>query len=199
MVELFIVFPPARHSLQPRALLCIHPLPHVDERFGAFRRSALGAVAWRSSRSNKEFLLLARRQRRCRLDDLSGSNLCDLIGLIAGKAPVVRCASAIAFLVPSTAGHGPPFISGGSDLVSSLPLPLTTTKRHPTIGMAATDTTWTPPAGRHPVNIGSSLTRALRTRKGIEPTKQSKNLPVSDFYLFRCPCRPLFALRFASG
>ena len=42
-----------------------------------------------------------------------------------------------------------------------------------------------PWVGRHPVNVGASLARSLKARKGA-PVKQSKHLPVHDFYLFRC-------------
>jgi hypothetical protein len=54
--------------------------------------------------------------------------------------------------------------------------------------MATSDTRWMP-EGRHPVNVGSSLGRALKARKlkGSEPaTAKRSNLPDRDFYSFRC-------------
>jgi len=54
--------------------------------------------------------------------------------------------------------------------------------------MATSDTRWMP-EGRHPVNVGSSLGRALKARKlkGSEPAKAKRsNLPDRDFYSFRC-------------
>ncbi|TFY80632.1 hypothetical protein EWM64_g3382, partial [Hericium alpestre] len=44
--------------------------------------------------------------------------------------------------------------------------------------------TWMPPAGRHKVNVGSSLGKALKARKGASAPKRS-NLPERDFYSFR--------------
>jgi len=51
---------------------------------------------------------------------------------------------------------------------------------------------WAPPPGRHKVDVGGSLKRALRARKGIVPptTTTNKNMPVSDYYLFRYNFKP---------
>ena len=49
----------------------------------------------------------------------------------------------------------------------------------------STDTQWSPPHGRHQVNIGASLSRTLKARKGLQ-AKPSRNMPVSDFYLVKC-------------
>ena len=51
--------------------------------------------------------------------------------------------------------------------------------------MASVDAQWMPVAGRHKVDIGPSLGRALKARKGITPPKRG-NLPDRDFYSFRC-------------
>jgi hypothetical protein len=48
-----------------------------------------------------------------------------------------------------------------------------------------TDNSWMPASGRHSVDIGSSLGRALKARKGAPPAKRA-NLPDRDFYSFRC-------------
>lgn len=47
---------------------------------------------------------------------------------------------------------------------------------------------WLPSAGgRHPVDLGPSLVRALKARSGPLPPKQPKNkFPNNDFYSFRC-------------
>lgn len=45
------------------------------------------------------------------------------------------------------------------------------------------------PAGRHKVNIGPSLARALKARKGVAPSKRS-NLPDRDLYSFRYNFKP---------
>ncbi|KIK07655.1 hypothetical protein K443DRAFT_673233 [Laccaria amethystina LaAM-08-1] len=58
--------------------------------------------------------------------------------------------------------------------------------------MATSDTRWMP-EGRHPVNVGSSLGRALKARKlkGSEPaTAKRSNLPDRDFYSFRYKFKP---------
>lgn len=52
--------------------------------------------------------------------------------------------------------------------------------------MASVDAHWMPVTGRHKVNIGTSLGRALKARKGIAPPKRASNLPDRDFYSFRC-------------
>ena len=52
--------------------------------------------------------------------------------------------------------------------------------------MASVDTQWMPVTGRHKVDIGTSLARALKARKGIAPPKRASNLPDRDFYSFRC-------------
>src|ERR1700722_7496205 len=51
--------------------------------------------------------------------------------------------------------------------------------------MTRNHSAWMPAQGRHRVNIGSSLKRALKARKGIAATRRS-NLPDRDFYSFRC-------------
>jgi hypothetical protein len=50
----------------------------------------------------------------------------------------------------------------------------------------ATASSWMPAAGRHNVSIGSSLSKALKARKGQPPTQRSKALPERDFYALRC-------------
>lgn len=52
---------------------------------------------------------------------------------------------------------------------------------------------WVPPPGRHKVDVGGSLKRALRARKGT-PAPTNKMMPVSDYYLFKCECCPSFSL-----
>ncbi|KAF9246866.1 RNA polymerase II transcription elongation factor-domain-containing protein [Melanogaster broomeanus] len=56
--------------------------------------------------------------------------------------------------------------------------------------MASADTQWMPVAGRHRVDIGTSLGRALKARKGIAPPKRASNLPDRDFYSFRYNFKP---------
>lgn len=56
----------------------------------------------------------------------------------------------------------------------------------PTQQMATASTSWMPAAGRHNVSIGSSLSKALKARKGQPPTQRSRNLPERDFYALRC-------------
>ncbi|KAL0949017.1 hypothetical protein HGRIS_009112 [Hohenbuehelia grisea] len=57
--------------------------------------------------------------------------------------------------------------------------------------MAAVDNSWMPAMGRHKVNIGSSLGRALKARKGgSAPTTKRSNLPDRDFYSFRYNRKP---------
>ncbi|KAL0062649.1 hypothetical protein AAF712_010486 [Marasmius tenuissimus] len=51
-------------------------------------------------------------------------------------------------------------------------------------------TTWTPGPGRHKVNVGSSLTRALKARKGNQPPQKSNKLPDRDFYALRYNFKP---------
>jgi len=46
-----------------------------------------------------------------------------------------------------------------------------------------------PPLGRHTVNIGSSLGRALKARKG-GPAPAKNKLPEKDFYSFRYNFKP---------
>lgn len=41
------------------------------------------------------------------------------------------------------------------------------------------------PTGRHEINIGTSLMRSLKARKG-GPVKNSKAKPDREFYSFRC-------------
>lgn len=50
---------------------------------------------------------------------------------------------------------------------------------------------WMPAHGRHRVEVGSSLARALKTRKlnGEAPPPANKRLPDKDFYSFRCKLR----------
>ncbi|KAF5346926.1 hypothetical protein D9758_010139 [Tetrapyrgos nigripes] len=55
--------------------------------------------------------------------------------------------------------------------------------------MASSSSSWTPLPGRHKVNIGSSLSRALKARKGSAPTKRN-NLPDRDFHSVRYPFKP---------
>ncbi|KAG8218308.1 RNA polymerase II transcription elongation factor-domain-containing protein [Butyriboletus roseoflavus] len=58
------------------------------------------------------------------------------------------------------------------------------------IMMAGLDAQWMPVTGRHKVNIGTSLGRALKARKGIAPPKRASNLPDRDFYSFRYNFKP---------
>ncbi|CCM05662.1 uncharacterized protein FIBRA_07892 [Fibroporia radiculosa] len=55
--------------------------------------------------------------------------------------------------------------------------------------MAASSTSWMPPAGRHTVDIGPSLGRALKARKGGAAPTKSK-IPDRDFYSFRYNFKP---------
>ncbi|KAG9317124.1 hypothetical protein JVU11DRAFT_1315 [Chiua virens] len=55
--------------------------------------------------------------------------------------------------------------------------------------MASVDAQWMPVTGRHKVDIGSSLARTLKARKGIVPPKRG-NLPDRDFYSFRYNFKP---------
>lgn len=52
--------------------------------------------------------------------------------------------------------------------------------------MATVNAQWMPVTGRHKVEIGTSLARALKARKGIAPPKRAANLPDREFYSFRC-------------
>jgi hypothetical protein len=54
----------------------------------------------------------------------------------------------------------------------------------------ATASSWMPAAGRHNVSIGSSLSKALKARKGQPPTQRSKALPERDFYALRYNHKP---------
>ncbi|KAK7471216.1 hypothetical protein VKT23_002625 [Stygiomarasmius scandens] len=56
--------------------------------------------------------------------------------------------------------------------------------------MASTSSSWTPLPGRHKVNVGSSLNRALRARKGSAPPPKRNNLPERDFYSVRYAFKP---------
>ncbi|KJA21648.1 hypothetical protein HYPSUDRAFT_202784 [Hypholoma sublateritium FD-334 SS-4] len=52
----------------------------------------------------------------------------------------------------------------------------------------ASSSSWMPPQGRHTVNIGSSLNRAIKNRKlkgSPAPTTKRSNLPERDFYSFK--------------
>ncbi|KZT74430.1 hypothetical protein DAEQUDRAFT_720600 [Daedalea quercina L-15889] len=50
-------------------------------------------------------------------------------------------------------------------------------------------TTWMPPPGRHSVQIGQSLGRALKARRG-EPVHQKSKIPDKEFYSFRYNFKP---------
>ncbi|KAK7051335.1 hypothetical protein VNI00_004835 [Paramarasmius palmivorus] len=54
----------------------------------------------------------------------------------------------------------------------------------------ASTSTWTPAPGRHKVNIGSSLGRALKARKSGPPPQKRSNLPDRDFYSLRYNFKP---------
>ncbi|KAH0839586.1 RNA polymerase II transcription elongation factor-domain-containing protein [Lanmaoa asiatica] len=56
--------------------------------------------------------------------------------------------------------------------------------------MASVDAQWMPVTGRHNVDIGTSLGRALKARKGIAPPKRASNLPDRGFYSFRYNFKP---------
>ena len=58
---------------------------------------------------------------------------------------------------------------------------------------------WAPAPGRHAVNIGPSLGKALKARKlkaspGATATTKRSNLPERDFYSFRCTFITLISL-----
>ncbi|KAH9962383.1 hypothetical protein BC827DRAFT_218211 [Russula dissimulans] len=55
--------------------------------------------------------------------------------------------------------------------------------------MATASPSWMPAPGRHNVNIGKSLAKALRARKGQPPTQKSK-VPDRDFYALRYNHKP---------
>ncbi|KAH9963941.1 hypothetical protein BJV74DRAFT_870688 [Russula compacta] len=67
-------------------------------------------------------------------------------------------------------------------------LPLLPSTTFPT--QMATASSWMPAAGRHNVSIGSSLSKALKARKGQPPTQRSKALPERDFYALRYNHKP---------
>ena len=55
--------------------------------------------------------------------------------------------------------------------------------------MASSTVAWMPSRGRHQINIGPSLGRAIKARKlkgSPAPTTKRSNLPERDFYAFRC-------------
>ncbi|KAJ3713934.1 hypothetical protein C8R42DRAFT_286451 [Lentinula raphanica] len=55
----------------------------------------------------------------------------------------------------------------------------------------SSNTSWTPSAGRHQLNIGSSLGRALRARKNNAPGPAKRNvLPEREFYSVRYGHKP---------
>ncbi|ESK93107.1 ell-associated factor 1 [Moniliophthora roreri MCA 2997] len=54
----------------------------------------------------------------------------------------------------------------------------------------ASTSQWTPAPGRHKVNIGSSLGRALKARKNGGPSQKRSNLPDRDFYSLRYNFKP---------
>ncbi|KAF8845585.1 hypothetical protein BDN67DRAFT_918894 [Paxillus ammoniavirescens] len=56
--------------------------------------------------------------------------------------------------------------------------------------MASPNTQWLPVTGRYQVDIGTSLGRALKARKGIAPPKRANNFPDRDFYSFRYNFKP---------
>ena len=73
--------------------------------------------------------------------------------------------------------------------LSSYPiLPTITSDPHNPSPMATASSSWMPAAGRHNVSIGSSLSKALKARKGQPPTQRNKALPERDFYALRCAC-----------
>jgi neural Wiskott-Aldrich syndrome protein len=56
---------------------------------------------------------------------------------------------------------------------------------------SSSSVSWTPAPGRHAVNIGPSLGKALKARKlkaspAATATTKRSNLPERDFYSFRC-------------
>ena len=60
-----------------------------------------------------------------------------------------------------------------------------------TMAGSSSSVSWTPASGRHAVNIGPSLAKALKARKlkaspGAPATTKKSNLPERDFYSFRC-------------
>ncbi|KAF9224360.1 hypothetical protein BS17DRAFT_779679 [Gyrodon lividus] len=56
--------------------------------------------------------------------------------------------------------------------------------------MTSQATQWMPVTGRYKVDIGTSLGRALKARKGIAPPKRASNFPDRDFYSFRYNFKP---------
>ncbi|KAF5322862.1 hypothetical protein D9619_001245 [Psilocybe cf. subviscida] len=61
--------------------------------------------------------------------------------------------------------------------------------------MASSSTSWMPPAGKYPVNIGSSLGRAIKNRKlkdsPAPTTARRSNLPEREFYSFKFNFKPV--------
>ncbi|KAH9938669.1 RNA polymerase II transcription elongation factor-domain-containing protein [Fomitopsis serialis] len=51
-------------------------------------------------------------------------------------------------------------------------------------------TAWMPPPGRHSVQIGQSLTRALKVRRGEPAHQKSSKIPDKEFYSFRYNFKP---------
>ncbi|EIN10269.1 hypothetical protein PUNSTDRAFT_125204 [Punctularia strigosozonata HHB-11173 SS5] len=49
---------------------------------------------------------------------------------------------------------------------------------------------WVPATGKHSVNIGSSVRRALKARKGIAPPTKKGNIPDREFYSFKWGFKP---------
>lgn len=50
--------------------------------------------------------------------------------------------------------------------------------------MASSESAWMPAQGPHPVHVGTSLSKALKVRKGT--AAPAKRLPEREFYSFRC-------------
>lgn len=83
--------------------------------------------------------------------------------------------------------------------IAILSLPSTTTiSPSSSSTMASTsNSTWVP-TGRHKVQVGTSLGKALKARKGAVPPKRS-NLPERQFYSFRCMSSLLLPSQLAWG
>lgn len=81
--------------------------------------------------------------------------------------------------------------------IAILSLPSTTTiPPSSSSTMASTsNSTWVP-TGRHKVQVGTSLGKALKARKGAVPPKRS-NLPERQFYSFRCMSSLVLPLQIA--
>lgn len=70
-----------------------------------------------------------------------------------------------------------------SPFLSSTPPPSSLSSLSPMT--STTNASWVP-TGRHKVQVGTSLGKALKARKGAAPPPKRSNLPERQFYSFRC-------------